>query len=658
MCKLQRLVETMSHHTSWLISIGLAFLSLCGGAISPAAEPALIPRHAEWRYLARSSRPPTDWNQPGFDDSDWQTGATGIGYGDDDDRTVLTDMRGNFRTVQLRTTFELAPDAATPETLYLYLRFDDGFVAYLNGTAVASHSVDIKSSPRRVSLHEAEGFEEFQIKDAARLLRAGENLIAIEGHNAATSSSDFSIDPVLTATRLRSPDDANTAADYRLDIDELRRRMEDQSSYLTRRGYAYDVALDDLKASIKEETQFLDFARELHRIVMRLGDCHAHVSASGWPPKGVKLPFRPADTAEGVIALAINEDKPIDPECPYLDSIDGLPLSRWIDAAAQFVPSGSPQLIRRWSLRRMGDVTLLRQELGLPQRATVLLGLRSADGAERVARTLRLTRQRYSVAKVRLGPTRMLDGKIAYIRIPEMTSRVAQVTVQEIERLRESAGMILDVRDNGGGTQEVLRSIYGFFVPEDAAPAVNNIAAYRLSDQFKSDHIAYRPTFRAGWPGWSKRELQSIAEAAERFKPEWLPPEGNFSRWHYLVLSRRRSGRPEDEFFYYDNPVVVLCNAGSFSATDGFLSAFADLPQVTIVGEPSGGGSGARRSFRLPNTQIRVTLSSMASFRSNGKLFDGNGIEVDIEARPSLEDFLSATDSVLDQARMLIPNGR
>jgi C-terminal processing protease CtpA/Prc len=133
-----------------------------------------------------------------------------------------------------------------------------------------------------------------------------------------------------------------------------------------------------------------------------------------------------------------------------------------------------------------------------------------------------------------------------------------------------------------------------------------------------------------------------------------------------MVLDRRQSGRPRGiarffardpaDYYYYDKPVAVLSSAGSFSATDGFLSAFADLPQVSIVGEPSGGGSGATRQFQLPRTEIVVALSSMASFRATGKTFDGNGIAVDVEAKPTLQDFLSDQDSVLQRAVEVIRN--
>ena len=40
-----------------------------------------------------------------------------------------------------------------------------------------------------------------------------------------------------------------------------------------------------------------------------------------------------------------------------------------------------------------------------------------------------------------------------------------------------------------------------------------------------------------------------------------------------------------------NKPVIVLCNAGSLSATDGFLSCMADISGVTLVGESSVGES-------------------------------------------------------------------
>ena len=357
-------------------------------------------------------------------------------------------------------------------------------------------------------------------------------------------------------------------------------------------------------------------------------------------------------------ALRINQNQLLDPECPYLESIDDEPLERWLGAAARYVQRGSPQLIRRRSLDRLGEVGLLREELKLAASETVTIGLRSEDGGKHATQHLRLTRQGYRVAQVRQGRTRLLDGNIGYLRIPAMDDRLVELTAAKIKSFRETRGLIIDVRNNGGGTYGLMRGIYGFFVPDDARPHVTNIAAYRLSANFARDHIEYRPTYRADWDGWNDEERAAIRQALGAFRPEWQPPADKFSDWHYMLLGRERSGRgdpskaipagsPGNDYFFYDKPVVVLSNAGSFSAADGFLNAFADLPQVTIVGEPSGGGSGATRQFSLPKTRVVIALSSMASFRPNGKLWDGNGIEVDVAVKPAVEDYTSDADSVL-----------
>lgn len=628
---------------SWFISLIALGLNLGASAIQSKAQPpaVLIARESTWKYTAGGARPPAGWTQASFDDSAWKSGAAGFGYGDADDRTVLADMRNRYTAVYIRKSFDLER-LDSIDALYLYINYDDGFIAYLNGQRVASAAVREEAGGLVVDQHEAQGFEVFTIKNARALLRPGTNVLAIEGHNVGLDSSDFSLDPWLT-TRKVSP---LRVADYLADLDELERRLEDQSSYLTRLGFDHRAALAELRRSISDETDLARFAADVRKLVMRIGDSHARVESSAEPAPAAFLPIRPADTDRGIAALSVYVNRPLDGDCPYLESIDGEPLARWLDAASQFVPHGSPQLIRRRALEELGDVGLLRDELKLAANLTVTIGLRSADGSKRVTRRYRVLNQRYGVAEVRRLPPRVLEENVGYIPIPEMDDRLIESTVAAIKGLRDTTGLILDVRDNSGGTYGLMRAIYPLFVPAGAAPHVTNIAAYRLSTRFAPDHIAYRPTYRADWPGWDRAERAAIDRALADFHPEWTPPAGKFSAWHFMILSRKWSGREDDDFFY-DRPVVVLSNAGSFSAADGFLNAFADLPQVTIVGEPSAGGSGATREFALPRSKVVVAVSSMASFRPSGKLFDGRGIEVDVAAKPTLDDFTSGADSVL-----------
>jgi outer membrane protein assembly factor BamB len=151
----------------------------------------------EWQYLA-GTHPPGPWTTLGFDDSAWKTGAAGFGYEDDDDKTVLDNMKGEYQVVYLRQIFEVDRPASYP-SLHLGMRYDDAFIAYLNGQEVLRVGVEEGNgqTASHIRPHEALKFEFFEITNAAALLRRGQNVLAIEGHNDTLDSSDFSLDPWL-----------------------------------------------------------------------------------------------------------------------------------------------------------------------------------------------------------------------------------------------------------------------------------------------------------------------------------------------------------------------------------------------------------------------------------------------------------------------------
>lgn len=90
----------------------------------------------EWQYRKGTSSPPSDWISAGFDDAAWLVGNTGIGYGDGDDATVLSDMQGNYATVYTRKVINY-DGSININSLSLEIDYDDGFVAYINGQEVA-----------------------------------------------------------------------------------------------------------------------------------------------------------------------------------------------------------------------------------------------------------------------------------------------------------------------------------------------------------------------------------------------------------------------------------------------------------------------------------------------------------------------------------------
>jgi len=161
---------------------------------------SIISVNAKWRYLAGTD-PAGDWADFDFNDSAWKTGTAGFGYGDKDDRTKLTDMKGNYPRVYIRHVFRFDDKTEDPK-LQLHVNYDDAFIAYLNGHEIARTNIKSGRGPKAkdISSHESGKVETFSLTGAARWLKRGKNVLAIEGHNRSKGSSDFTLDPFLVAT--------------------------------------------------------------------------------------------------------------------------------------------------------------------------------------------------------------------------------------------------------------------------------------------------------------------------------------------------------------------------------------------------------------------------------------------------------------------------
>lgn len=155
------------------------------------------------RYLVPDSDIGTDWRNLSFNDSGWMMGKSGFGYGDNDDNTTLPN---GTQCVYMRFEFNVQ-NLSDIAALYLDMDYDDGFIAYLNGTEVARDNVQdpVSWDMELDGLHEATLYsgvnpERFDISNAVSSnLTPGKNLLAIEVHNQKASSSDMSSNVFLHA---------------------------------------------------------------------------------------------------------------------------------------------------------------------------------------------------------------------------------------------------------------------------------------------------------------------------------------------------------------------------------------------------------------------------------------------------------------------------
>jgi hypothetical protein len=453
------------------------------------------------------------------------------------------------------------------------------------------------------------------------------------------------------ALEARSPRLASAQA--REDLEQLEWLVANTFSYRDRSGVDWRAAFDALHARLGESISTASLRLQIHDLLTLFGDGHTRVRTSTEEilVPGV-LPVRFVRDAKGVAVLDASGGL-FDSERPYLLAIDGERAETWLRAARALGARGSPAFEDRTALRRAVHVGHLRAVLGRPAAASARLSLGGARGEPREREVALDDRAPRAPGTVRLDSRRMAD-EVGYLKIASMDDddEFTAELAKRLEELRGVRGLVLDVRGNGGGSRDALRLVAPRLAPEGVDAFVANVAALRVppgEDRARSAaQLSNRFLYPREWSGWSPAARAALEAHVAAFEPQWRLPEQEFSEWCYLVLERERSRAP-----ITTGPVVVLLDGGCFSATDIFLGALAQLPNVTLVGTPSGGGSGRAIGHVLAHSRLEVQLSSMVSFLPDGTLYDGAGIQPDVSVEPTLEDHLGRTDTALERAHRL-----
>ncbi len=179
---------------------------------SPTETTVILPEFSPARYFVPSDNSlGQTWTARDFDDSQWGAGETGIGFENSPDdfidlirtRVKPAETAEDSTSVFIRVPFNV-DDPTQIENLTLRMKFDDGFVAYINGTEVERASLrtdgeqfyDSRARSRPAS--QSAEFSSF-VLDAvpSDVLVPGENILAIHGVNSSASNSDLLMLPEL-----------------------------------------------------------------------------------------------------------------------------------------------------------------------------------------------------------------------------------------------------------------------------------------------------------------------------------------------------------------------------------------------------------------------------------------------------------------------------
>jgi C-terminal processing protease CtpA/Prc len=364
----------------------------------------------------------------------------------------------------------------------------------------------------------------------------------------------------------------------------------------------WDSLYLSLIPKVRETKSTLEYYLLLQRMCAQLADGHTNVYVPAELAGQVygRPPLRTALVEDRVIVIQVNSDSlrksGIVPGTE-ITRIDGVPVKEY--ARERVAPYQSGSTPQDHDVRTYGYFLLAG-----PEDQPVALELRDAKGKPS-QRTL--PRKGYGAApKPPVLDFKVLKGKIAYVALNSFENKKIVTAFDSLfSSIGQTDGLILDVRNNGGGNGDYGYQLLGYLTDKP----------FKLS-RWKS--LVYQPVLRA----WGI-ETQWVTSPAEEAQP-------NGKR-------------------LYTRPVVVLLGPRSFSAAEDFLVAFDAMDRGKLMGEASGGSTGQPLSFSLPGGGSARVCSKWDSY-PDGKEFVGVGVVPDVLVKPTVKDIQTGRDPVVEEA--------
>lgn len=173
-----------------------------------------------------------------------------------------------------------------------------------------------------------------------------------------------------------------------------------------------------------------------------------------------------------------------------------------------------------------------------------------------------------------------------------------------MDSLKNARGIIVDIRNNGGGND-----------------GLGKIVASRFTDQTR---IYSYVRWRNG------------------------PKHSDFTDFQAATIDPQGPRR-------FTKPVALLTNRRCFSSAEGTILMFRVLPHVTVIGDTTGGGSANPISLQLPNGWT-YRVSRWIQYTAEKTVFEGTGLPPTIPLWITQADSLAGRDAILERAIQHVRN--
>jgi carboxyl-terminal processing protease len=263
---------------------------------------------------------------------------------------------------------------------------------------------------------------------------------------------------------------------------------------------------------------------------------------------------------------------------------------------------------------------LLRGKAG----TVVRLGVQRAEETEQ--RTFEITRAAINIPSVRL---QMLTGDIALLSVSVFGDKTTAQLDGELKNARAAGakGIILDLRNNGGGWVNAAQEMIGRFVDPARGPALLEDKENGAQAKLLLNTPTPGPSVGPGTPtAIVPTPTRAILKAANQKQDPIIAPK-------------------EAGSTVYDLPLVVLVNGGTASASEIVVGALQDYGRATVVGTTTFGKGSIQAVHEFKDgSSARITIAQWLT--PQGRVIQKLGLHPEIV----IENPQDGTDAQLARA--------
>lgn len=340
--------------------------------------------------------------------------------------------------------------------------------------------------------------------------------------------------------------------------------------------------------------------RIFQKMIAQLGDGHTYVWGVSHYTEHIPLQTKYIDGHVYIDAVLSKEleDEGIR-RGMELVSINGVPVLDYGECYIRpYVASSTPQ----WTLHQVYEGNGL---FSCKKEDTLCVELMNGDRRLQV----KAWPHRSVVLRSPVLELKSLKGKVGYLKIRNFMDQNFKKKFDNLyPEILKTKALIIDIRDNGGG---------------------NSGNADYILRHLTQDTIQTNP--------WRT--------------PMYMPA---FASWGYPLQWYTASSNQLTPFHdreVYDKPVIILANAGTFSAAEDFCSVFKGMKRGLVLGTPTGGSTGNGVRIELIPGKNYANICSKHDCSVDGTDFVGVGIQPDKEIQETYASyFLDKYDAALTGA--------